>query len=94
MPKDPLAPKPLETSAAQEEQTQTGEKDDERTSTPVNDPKPLLLEYNLRESVAFLTIWNNIKDPIGLGLLNYIGKMSKKLWTHMIVEFSTVANYA
>ncbi|KAF9254373.1 hypothetical protein L218DRAFT_509185 [Marasmius fiardii PR-910] len=37
------------------------------TPTAVNDPFPNLLEYRLRESVAYLTIWNNIKNPMGLG---------------------------
>ncbi|KAJ3734608.1 hypothetical protein DFJ43DRAFT_1170405 [Lentinula guzmanii] len=31
------------------------------TTTAINDPSPTILEYELRESVAYLTLWNNIK---------------------------------
>ncbi|KAJ3832089.1 hypothetical protein F5878DRAFT_671187 [Lentinula raphanica] len=51
------------------------------TPTPMNDPNPSPLEYELRESVAFLTLWNNIKNPDGLGIPH--GLTSQKLWAYL-----------
>ncbi|KAJ3969905.1 hypothetical protein EV361DRAFT_997440 [Lentinula raphanica] len=41
----------------------TGESKSQPTSTAINNPSPMLLEYELRESVAYLTLWNNIRNP-------------------------------
>ncbi|KAJ3831763.1 hypothetical protein F5878DRAFT_516662, partial [Lentinula raphanica] len=60
--------------------------------TAINDPKPTTLEYELRESVAYLTLWNNIKNPDGLGIPH--GLTSHKLWKYLETEFQTVTAIA
>ncbi|KAJ3816512.1 hypothetical protein F5880DRAFT_1494211, partial [Lentinula raphanica] len=60
--------------------------------TPINDPNPSPLEYELRESVAFLTLWNNIKNPDGLGIPH--GMTSEKLWSYLEEEFQAVTSIA
>ncbi|KAJ3743839.1 hypothetical protein EV360DRAFT_15649, partial [Lentinula raphanica] len=60
--------------------------------TAVNDPNPSTLEYDLRESVAFLTLWTNIKNPDGLGIPR--GLTSHELWKYLEVEFLQVATIA
>ncbi|KAJ3764903.1 hypothetical protein FB446DRAFT_604132, partial [Lentinula raphanica] len=62
------------------------------TSTAVNDPNPTKLEYDLRESVAYLTLWSNIKNPDGLGIPR--GKSSHELWEYLRTEFLQVATIA
>ncbi|THU83767.1 hypothetical protein K435DRAFT_573455, partial [Dendrothele bispora CBS 962.96] len=56
--------------------------------TAVNDLNPNELKYPIRESVAYLTLWSNIKSPnaLGLGL-----KMSSDLWGHLETEFMVVS---
>ncbi|KAJ3818109.1 hypothetical protein F5880DRAFT_1626123 [Lentinula raphanica] len=61
-------------------------------STAINDPSPTLLEYELRESVAYLTLWNNIRNPDGLGIPH--GLTSSKLWTYLETEFLKVTAIA
>ncbi|KAJ3832345.1 hypothetical protein F5878DRAFT_713750 [Lentinula raphanica] len=61
-------------------------------STAINDPSPTLLEYELRESVAYLTLWNNIQNPDGLGIPH--GLTSSKLWTYLETEFLKVTTIA
>ncbi|KAF9256059.1 hypothetical protein L218DRAFT_950288 [Marasmius fiardii PR-910] len=51
----------------------------------VNNPHPNPLEYSLHESVAYLTIWNNIKNPSSLGILS--SKMSSELWQYLEKEY-------
>ncbi|EEB88899.1 hypothetical protein MPER_13074 [Moniliophthora perniciosa FA553] len=63
------------------------------TVTAVNDPNPSYLEYTLRESVALLTLWNNIKNPVGLGL-SASNRNSRELWSYLKTEFSMVSNLA
>ncbi|KAJ3740026.1 hypothetical protein DFH05DRAFT_1582169 [Lentinula detonsa] len=58
------------------------------TTTTINDPSPTILEYELRESVAYLTLWNNIKNPDGLGIPH--GMSSDKLWKYLETEFQKV----
>ncbi|KAF9254098.1 hypothetical protein L218DRAFT_975932 [Marasmius fiardii PR-910] len=58
----------------------------------VNDPSPNPLEYSLRESVAYLTIWNNIKNPSGLGIPS--GKTSSELWQYLETEYLLVSQLA
>ncbi|KAF9259987.1 hypothetical protein L218DRAFT_832193, partial [Marasmius fiardii PR-910] len=62
------------------------------TPTAVNNPFPNLLKYRLHESVAYLTIWNNIKNPIGLGIPS--GKTSKELWSYLEKEYLLVSQLA
>ncbi|KAF9263993.1 hypothetical protein L218DRAFT_842603, partial [Marasmius fiardii PR-910] len=62
------------------------------TPTAVNDPFPNLLKYRLRECVAYLTIWNNIKNPIRLGIPS--GKTSKELWSYLEKEYLLVSQLA
>ncbi|KAJ3832705.1 hypothetical protein F5878DRAFT_547765 [Lentinula raphanica] len=62
------------------------------TSTPINDPSPTVLEYELRESVAYLTLWNNIKNPDGLGIPH--GMSPDKLWEYLETEFQKVTTIA
>ncbi|THU97011.1 hypothetical protein K435DRAFT_573131, partial [Dendrothele bispora CBS 962.96] len=57
--------------------------------TAVNDPSPNELEYPIRESVAYLTLWSNIKSPNTLGLGSK--KTSADLWTHLENEFTAVS---
>ncbi|KAJ3963548.1 hypothetical protein EV361DRAFT_782489, partial [Lentinula raphanica] len=62
------------------------------TSTAINDPNPTVLEYGLRESVAYLTLWSNIKNPDGLGIPRTL--TSQELWAYVEKEFlqaSTIA---
>ncbi|KAJ3841738.1 hypothetical protein F5878DRAFT_702798 [Lentinula raphanica] len=60
--------------------------------TAINDPSPTLLEYELRESVAYLTLWNNIKNPNGLGIPH--GLSSSELWSYLETEFLKVTAIA
>ncbi|KAJ3754913.1 hypothetical protein EV360DRAFT_27000, partial [Lentinula raphanica] len=60
--------------------------------TAVNDPNPTPLEYDLRESVAYLTLWSNIKNPDGLGIPS--GLSSHELWEYLKTEFVHVATIA
>ena len=56
--------------------------------TAINDPFPSYLEYKLYESIAFITLWNNIKDPVGLGIL-----VRGTLWQirkHLKIRYQTV----
>ncbi|KAJ3963569.1 hypothetical protein EV361DRAFT_813263, partial [Lentinula raphanica] len=62
------------------------------TPSPINDPNPNPLEYELRESVAYLTLWNNIKNPDGLGIPHNLS--SKELWEYLEKEFQTVTSIA
>ncbi|KAJ3794275.1 hypothetical protein GGU11DRAFT_690151, partial [Lentinula aff. detonsa] len=62
------------------------------TATAINDPSPTILEYELRESVAYLTLWNNIKNPDGLGIPH--GMSSDKLWKYLETEFQKVTTIA
>ncbi|KAJ3996497.1 hypothetical protein F5050DRAFT_1807705 [Lentinula boryana] len=62
------------------------------TTTAINDPSPTILEYELRESVAYLTLWNNIKNPDGLGIPH--GMSSDKLWKYLETEFQKVTTIA
>ncbi|THU84776.1 hypothetical protein K435DRAFT_869920 [Dendrothele bispora CBS 962.96] len=55
-------------------------------ATVVNDPNPNELEYPIRESVAYLTLWSNIKSPNTLGLGSK--KTSHDLWTHLEDEYT------
>ncbi|KAJ3759253.1 hypothetical protein EV360DRAFT_82284 [Lentinula raphanica] len=61
-------------------------------TTAINDPSPTLLEYELRESVAYLTLWNNIRNPDGLGIPH--GLSSSALWTYLEMEFLKVTAIA
>ncbi|KAJ3832841.1 hypothetical protein F5878DRAFT_666203 [Lentinula raphanica] len=58
----------------------------------VNDPNLTQLEYDLRESVAYLTLWSNIKNPDGLGIPR--GLSSHALWDYLRMEFLQVATIA
>ncbi|THU98125.1 hypothetical protein K435DRAFT_661505, partial [Dendrothele bispora CBS 962.96] len=58
-------------------------------ATAVNDPNPNELEYPIRESVAYLTLWSNIKSPNALGLGSK--KTSSDLWFHLEKEFMVVS---
>lgn len=58
----------------------------------VNDPSPNPLKYQLQELVAYLTIWNNIKNPSGLGIP--LGKTSTELWSYLEREFLLVSHLA
>ncbi|KAF9255951.1 hypothetical protein L218DRAFT_261278 [Marasmius fiardii PR-910] len=54
-------------------------------TTAINDLRPNILEFEIRESVAYLTLWNNIKNPDGLGIPH--GLTSKDLWKYLEDEF-------
>ncbi|KAF9259812.1 hypothetical protein L218DRAFT_1056309 [Marasmius fiardii PR-910] len=54
-------------------------------ATAINDLHPSILEFEIRESVAYLTLWNNIKNPDGLGIPH--GLTSKDLWKYLKDEF-------
>ncbi|KAJ3765448.1 hypothetical protein FB446DRAFT_709452 [Lentinula raphanica] len=60
--------------------------------TAINDPKPTMLEYEMRKPVAYLTLWNNIKNLDGLGIPH--GLMSHKLWKYLKTEFQMVTAIA
>ncbi|KAJ3968318.1 hypothetical protein EV361DRAFT_427319 [Lentinula raphanica] len=62
------------------------------TPTAINDPTPTTLEYELCKSVAYLTLWNNIKNPDGLGIPH--GLTSHKLWKYLETEFQMVTAIA
>ncbi|THU99518.1 hypothetical protein K435DRAFT_658850, partial [Dendrothele bispora CBS 962.96] len=57
--------------------------------TAVNGPNPNKLEYPIRELVAYLTLWSNIKSPNALGLGTM--KTSSDLWSHLEKEFMVVS---
>ncbi|KAJ3770387.1 hypothetical protein FB446DRAFT_647012, partial [Lentinula raphanica] len=79
-------PKPMEST------TSTSESKSSTPATAINDPSPTLLEYELRESVAYLTLWNNIQNPDGLGIPH--GLSSSELWSHLETEFQKVTAIA
>ncbi|THU87699.1 hypothetical protein K435DRAFT_804090 [Dendrothele bispora CBS 962.96] len=54
--------------------------------TAVNDRNPNQLKYPIRESVAYLTIWSNIKNPTSMGISSK--KTSKELWEHLQKEYT------
>ncbi|KAF9258363.1 hypothetical protein L218DRAFT_981784 [Marasmius fiardii PR-910] len=54
-------------------------------ATAINDLHPSILEFEIRESVAYLTLWNNIKNLDGLGIPH--GLTSKDLWKYLKDEF-------
>ncbi|KAF9260372.1 hypothetical protein L218DRAFT_962689 [Marasmius fiardii PR-910] len=58
----------------------------------VNDPSLNPLEYSLCKSVAYLTIWNNIKNPSRLGIPS--GKTSSELWQYLETEYLLVSQLA
>ncbi|KAF9266323.1 hypothetical protein L218DRAFT_1017372 [Marasmius fiardii PR-910] len=58
----------------------------------VNNPHPNPLEYSLHESVAYLTIWNNIKNPSGLSIPS--SKTSSELWQYLEKEYLLVSQLA
>ncbi|KAJ3964057.1 hypothetical protein EV361DRAFT_1038030 [Lentinula raphanica] len=49
------------------------------TPTAINDPTPTTLEYELCKSVAYLTLWNNIKNPDGLAGSKYLSRPDPKV---------------
>ncbi|THU98521.1 hypothetical protein K435DRAFT_660767, partial [Dendrothele bispora CBS 962.96] len=53
---------------------------------------PNQLEYPIRESVAYLTIWSNIKNPTSMGISSK--KTSKELWGHLEKEYTVVSKLA
>ncbi|THU84271.1 hypothetical protein K435DRAFT_687880, partial [Dendrothele bispora CBS 962.96] len=60
--------------------------------TAVNDRNPNQLEYPIRESVAYLTLWTNIKNPTSMGIASK--KTSKELWGHLEKEYMAVSKMA
>ncbi|KAF9265249.1 hypothetical protein L218DRAFT_997750 [Marasmius fiardii PR-910] len=59
------------------------------TATAVNNPRPNILEFKICESVVYLTLWNNIKNPDGLGIPH--GLMSKDLWKYLEDKFEQMS---
>ncbi|THU81454.1 hypothetical protein K435DRAFT_693570, partial [Dendrothele bispora CBS 962.96] len=60
--------------------------------TAVNDRNPNQLEYPIRESVSYLTLWSNIKNPTSMGISSK--KTSKELWGHLEKEYTVVSKLA
>ncbi|KAF5333042.1 hypothetical protein D9758_017295 [Tetrapyrgos nigripes] len=60
--------------------------EDKLQPTPVSSRKPNYLEYEIRESVAYLTIWDNVKNPDSLGYSG--GKKSNELWKFLADEYT------
>ncbi|KAF5339065.1 hypothetical protein D9758_016454 [Tetrapyrgos nigripes] len=62
------------------------------TPTAVNNPNPSRLEYMIREPVAYLTIWSNIKNPDSYAFPS--GQNSYELWSHLQQEYQAVSPLA
>ncbi|KAF5372634.1 hypothetical protein D9758_005121 [Tetrapyrgos nigripes] len=60
--------------------------------TPISSKTPNYLEYEIRESVAYLTIWDNVKNPDSLGFPE--GKKSHELWEFLQKEYTLVSHLA
>ncbi|KAF5362642.1 hypothetical protein D9758_009556 [Tetrapyrgos nigripes] len=60
--------------------------------TPPNSETPNYLEYRIHEPVAYLTIWDNIKNPDALGFSGE--KKSHELWDYLKKEYTLVSHLA
>ncbi|KAF9256271.1 hypothetical protein L218DRAFT_1007562 [Marasmius fiardii PR-910] len=60
----------------------------DRPATSIYDTAPNPSKFELCKAVAYLTLWNNIRNPSGLGIP--AGLMSRALWQRMEEEFKEV----